>query len=391
MTIADRWLLPDGIEELLPEQARQAEYLRRKLIDLYQSWGYQFVIPPLLEFTESLLVGLSPDVNLQTFKVTDQLSGRTMGVRADITAQVARMDAHSLKQEGPSRLCYAGSVLHTRPKTIMASRSPIQIGAELYGDDSTASDIEIISLMLQTLVATGIDDITLDLGHVGIYRALVSELGLSDDDERELFAALQRKSEADITAVVNQLTSDQQQQGWLLGLSYLNGDVSVLEKARQVLANAPASVQAAIDELEQVASSITQRMPSVALYFDLSELRGFDYHTGLVFSALAPGHGQALANGGRYNHIGEAFGRARPATGFSTDLKSLLAYMPAADNADQCIYAPDDEDPALWQAVQELRDLGEQVVSGLPGQPVPLSCNRQLVKKEQQWQVEPLA
>jgi len=390
MTIADRWLLPDGIEELLPEQARQAEHLRRKLIDLYQSWGYQFVIPPLLEFTESLLVGLSSDVNLQTFKVTDQLSGRTMGICADITAQVARMDAHSLKQDGPSRLCYAGSVLHTRPKSIMASRSPIQVGAELYGDDSTASDIEIISLMLQTLVATGIEDITLDLGHVGIYRSLVSELGLDGDDERELFAALQRKSGADIEAVVKRLTGSAQQQDWLLGLSYLNGDMTVLDKAKGVLADAPNSVLAAIEELKQVANSIRLRMPSVSMYFDLSELRGFDYHTGLVFSALAPGHGQALANGGRYNHIGEAFGRARPATGFSTDLKSLLAYMPSNGDSDVCIYAPSDEDPSLWQVVQELRDLGEQVVSGLPEQPIPLSCNRQLVKSEGQWQVKPL-
>jgi ATP phosphoribosyltransferase regulatory subunit len=192
MTIADRWLLPDGVEELLPEQAQQVEFLRRKLLDLYQCWGYELVMPPLMEFTDSLLVGLGADVDMQTFKVVDQLSGRAMGIRADITPQVARIDAHSLNRRGPARLCYAGSVLHTKPKSLMASRSPIQIGAELYGDASLSSDIEVICLMLETLQTAGVVDITLDLGHVGIYRALIEQACLSGDAEQQLFDALQR-------------------------------------------------------------------------------------------------------------------------------------------------------------------------------------------------------
>ena len=232
MTIADRWLLPDGVEELLPEQAGQVESLRRKLLDLYQSWGYLLVIPPLIEYTESLLVGLGHDVDIQTFKVVDQLSGRMMGIRADITPQTARMDAHSLRGDGPSRLCYAGSVLHTKPKSLMASRSPIQIGAELYGDGSLSSDIEVISLMLETLTVSGIDQITLDLGHVGIYRALIEQSELTADAEEKLFSALQRKSSGDIESAIQEGISDSKLADMMRALSTLNGDRSILDKAK---------------------------------------------------------------------------------------------------------------------------------------------------------------
>lgn len=391
MTVADRWLLPDGVEELLPEQAEQVEALRRKLLDLFRSWGYELVMPSLLEFTESLLVGLGSDVDLHTFKVTDQLTGRTMGIRADITPQVARIDAHSLKREGPSRLCYAGSVLHTRPKTLMASRSPIQLGAELYGDDSLSSDIEVICLMLETLRSADINPLTLDLGHVGIYRALIAQAGLSAEDEADLFDALQRKAGADIEAVIAATINEPGIAKMMLALSQLNGDRSVLEEAKALLADAPAAVLDAIAQLEQVAESLAARMPEVDLYFDLSELRGYHYHTGLVFAALAPGYGQALANGGRYDHIGEVFGRARPATGFNCDLKALLKAMPPIETkVAQAIYAPADSDVALWQAVQALRAGGEQVINGLPNQQSKPGCNRQLVLENGQWQVLPL-
>ena len=391
MTVADRWLLPDGVEELLPEQAEQVEALRRKLLDLYRSWGYELVMPSLLEFTESLLVGLGSDVDLHTFKVTDQLTGRTMGIRADITPQVARIDAHSLKREGPSRLCYAGSVLHTRPKTLMASRSPIQLGAELYGDASLSSDIEVICLMLETLRSADINQLTLDLGHVGIYRALIEQTGLSPGDEADLFDALQRKAAADIEAIIAETINKPGIAKMMLALSQLNGDRSVLEAAKALLADAPAAVLNAIAELEQVADSLAARMPEVDLYFDLSELRGYHYHTGLVFAALAPGYGQALANGGRYDHIGEVFGRARPATGFNCDLKALLKAMPVGEaKATRAIYAPADSDVALWQAVQALRAEGEQVINGLPGQASKPGCNRQLILENGRWQVVPL-
>lgn len=396
MTIADRWLLPDGVEELLPEQAKQVEALRRKLLDLYHSWGYELVIPPLIEYTESLLVGLGSDIDIQTFKVVDQLSGRTMGIRADITPQTARIDAHSLNREGPTRLCYAGSVLHTKPKSLMASRSPIQIGAELYGDASLASDIEIICLMLETLKCTGVENITLDLGHVGIYRALVERAGLTGQAEKNLFDALQRKASTEIEAAIVTGIDDQALAQMMRELSQLNGDRSVLDKARELLAAASTDVADAIDALATVADQVTARMPEVKLYFDLSELRGYHYHTGLVFAALAPGHGQAVANGGRCDDIGRVFGRARPATGFNADLKALLGYMPQADASTQnkSIFAPDGSDLSaadsisLWQCVQQLRDSGERVVCGLPGQTEAADCNRQLGLQQGKWEIE---
>lgn len=392
MTTADRWLLPDGVEELLPGRAARAEQLRRRLLDLYDSWGYQLVMPPLLEFTDSLLVGLGSDVDLLTFKVTDQLTGRTLGIRADITPQVARIDAHSLHGEGPVRLCYAGSVLHTRPKSVLASRSPIQIGAELYGDGGLASDSEVVLLMLETLRVAGLDRITLDLGHVGIYRAVIACAGLSGDAEAQLFDALQRKATGEIVAAVTSV-ADAKVRQWLLALAELQGDVTTLTRARELLAGAPSPVFDAIDELQAVAALVQARMPQVALYFDLAELRGYHYHTGLVFAALVPGWGQAVANGGRYDHVGEVFGRARPATGFSTDLKSLIAL--AAEGADSneygAVLAPASDDVELWRVVQTLRADGERVINALPGQPAPVGCDRELVRSAEGWRVVALS
>jgi len=394
MATADRWLLPDGVEELLPPQAEQVEQLRRKLLDLYRSWGYELVIPPLIEFTDSLLVGLGSDIDLQTFKVVDQLSGRTMGIRADITPQAARIDAHSLRRQGPARLCYAGSVLHTKPKSLMASRSPIQLGAELYGDGGLASDVEIITLMLATLQASGVEKITLDLGHVGVYRALIDLAQPAPAQEQRLFDALQRKSAVDIEQAIAEGIDNGPVADMLRSLSQLNGDSSVLPRARSLLASAPAEVAIAIDRLEQVAERIQARMPQVDLYFDLSELRGFHYHTGLVFSALAPGCGQALANGGRYDDIGEVFGRARPATGFNTDLKALLGFLPAADSGVGSILVAvaaelsPEQDSELWQRVEQLRDRGERVVFALSEQQPSDEFERQLVLRAGQWLVE---
>ena len=391
MTTVDRWLLPEGVEELLPEQAERAETLRRRLLDLYRSWGYDLIMPPLIEFTDSLLIGLGSDVDLLTFKVTDQLSGRSMGIRADITPQVARIDAHSLHREGPVRLCYAGSVLHTRPKSLLASRSPIQIGVEFYGDAGLASDSEVVLLMLETLRVAGVEAITLDLGHVGIYRALVQVAALASEDEHDLFDALQRKAAGDIDAVLARAVSDARTRTWLAQLNRLQGGVDVLQRARAIFADAPADVHAAIDELAAVAQCVQARLPAVTLYFDLGELRGYHYHTGLVFAALAPGWGQALANGGRYDHIGEVFGRARPATGFSTDLKALIALGGQAPAPSSAILAPAVDDIALWQAIQALRARGERVVQALPGQPAPAECDRQLQQRDGAWQVAPRA
>ena len=309
-------MLPDGIEEVLPATAARVESLRRALLDMYRRWGYQLVIPPLVEFTESLLVGMGADIDLLTYRITDQLSGRSMGIRADITPQVARMDAHSLPTEGVNRLCYAGSVLHTRATALLASRSPIKIGAELYGEPDLAADIEIIRLMLETLRVAGIEDITLDLGHVGIYRRLLADSGLEGEAAQAVFDALQGKSPTDLEAALAGV-EDRGCRERFLELAGLHGDAGVLERASWAAEEVAA--------LKKVAASVAAHCPEVNIYCDLAELRGYHYHTGLVFAAYVPGHGRALANGGRYDDVGRVFGRARPATGFSADIKALLA------------------------------------------------------------------
>jgi ATP phosphoribosyltransferase regulatory subunit len=379
MTTVDRWLLPDGIEEVLPVPATKVEQLRRSLLDLYQSWGYQLVIPPLVEFTESLLIGLGADIDLLTFRITDQLSGRTMGIRADITPQVARIDAHSHAADGVSRYCYAGSVLHTRPTTLQASRTPIKLGAELYGDQSLRADIEIISLMLETLTLAGIEGVTLDLGHVGIYRSLLADCGLDAEQEQAVFDALQRKSLPDLETALADVDSELRRQ--ITGLASLHGDISVLDAGGY--ATEPLS------ELREVAEQINSRYPGVGIYFDLAELRGYHYHTGLVFAVYVDGYGQAVANGGRYDDVGAVFGRPRPATGFSTDLKALLELLSGslADDAPGAISAPGESDPALRQAIAALRAQGEVVISSLSGELDP-RCNRQLVQRDGEWTVE---
>jgi ATP phosphoribosyltransferase regulatory subunit len=385
MTSVDRWQLPDGVEEVLPAQARTVERLRRTLLDLYRSWGYQLVIPPLMEFTDSLLIGLGHDLDLLTFKLTDQLSGRTLGVRADITPQVARIDAHSLGEEGVTRLCYAGSTLHTRPKTLMASRSPIQLGAELYGEDSLAADVEIIGLMLATLEAAGLENASLDLGHVGVYEAVLNTLTLSDEQEQTVFDALQRKSVPDLQAALGEV--DDASRELVIALVDLHGDDAVLERARELFAGPVPSALDAIEAVEAVAADIRRQRPDLDIYYDLAELRGYHYHTGIVFAAYVQGHGQALANGGRYNDVGAVFGRARAATGFATDLKALMALV-AYDEAEQgAIAAPESDAPALLAKVNALRAAGEVVINSLSSG-MDSRCDRQLVEKGGEWQVE---
>ena len=386
MTSVDRWQLPDGIEEVLPVQAATAEQLRRRLLDLYRSWGYQLVIPPLMEFTESLLIGLGKDLDLLTFKLTDQLSGRAMGIRADITPQVARIDAHSLAEPGVTRLCYAGSTLHTRPKSLLASRSPIQLGAELYGDNSLAADVEIVRLMLATLEAAGLGDagITLDLGHVGVYQAVLASAGLSEEQEQTVFDALQLKSIPDLQLALDGV--DAASADMIIALVDLHGDESVLANARELFADRAPDALAAVDALQEVATDIRRQRAELDIYFDLAELRGYHYHTGIVFAAYVPGHGEALANGGRYDNVGEVFGRARPATGFASDLKALLALVPPVGDTRGAISMPDSDDPALAAIVNTLRASGEIVINCLSTEPDP-RCDRQLSEEDGQWQV----
>jgi len=341
-----------------------------------------------------LLTAAGQDLELRTFKVTDPLSGRLMGFRADITPQVARMDAHALHREGPSRLCYAGSVLHSRPRALSTSRSPIQIGAELYGAKDTAGDLEIISLMLGVLELAQIPDVHMDLGHVGIYRGLCEAAGLSGAAEEALFDALQRKAVDEVITLTQELSAPYGDM--LRSLVELCGGRQALEAARQRLAEAPPAVVSALEALCSLADTLAQRFPDVPLYFDLGELRGYHYHTGVVFAAFVPGSGQAIAQGGRYDNIGANFGRARPATGFSTDLKTLVMLGQAEMTEPLTgIWAPHGEDAQLWNAIRQLRSGGERVVQALPGQADSdareSGCDRQLTWQDGSWQVAPLA
>jgi ATP phosphoribosyltransferase regulatory subunit len=390
MSRTDRWLLPEGIEELLPVEASRLEALRRRLLDLYATWGYAQVMPPFIEYLESLLVGSGSDLDLETFKLTDQLTGRLMGVRADMTQQVARIDAHRLQHEAPTRLCYLGTVLRARPDGPGGSRSPLQVGAELYGHAGIESDAEVVALMIETLEACGIRDVHLDLGHVGIFRGLTAAAGLDELREAELFEMLQRKARAELEAAVAGVP--QEHASRLLALVDLNGGDEVLDAARERLAGATAEVDAALASLAGVAEVLRRERPELVLHFDLAELRGYRYHTGVVFAALVPGHGEAIARGGRYDDVGRFFGRARPATGFSTDLRTLLRLSDgqATAQVESGIFAPADADPALCAAIRELRERGERVVRALPGQvggAAEMDCDRELVRNDDGWEI----
>ena len=390
MKSQEAWLLPEGIEELLPEQAQQLEALRRALIDQMRSWGYQLVMPPFVDFLDSLLTGMGNDLALQTFTLTDQISGRQMGIRADMTPQIARMDAHQLKQDFPNRLCYLGTVLRTRSDDFAASRSPIQCGAELYGSSSINSDIEIIRLMLATLNKTGITDVYLDLAHVGIYRGLANQAGLDADREAQLFEVLQRKAIPELEAMLADWSLDKNVSDMLRALVDLNGDVDVIETAKQKLASADQSVLDALDNLAGIAQALQALTPETRLFVDLAELRGYHYHNGVMFSAYLAGQGQAIAWGGRYDNIGKDFGQARPATGFSTDLNCLLEMANTSTQTQMAIFAPSDNDVELLSAIAKLRDTGECVIVELPeqvGTAAELGCDRKLVMNNDCWEV----
>lgn len=393
MSEKDRWLLPEGIDEILPAEARRLEFMRRRLLDLFDLWGYELVMPPLVEYLESLLTGSGHDLDLQTFKLTDQLTGRLMGIRADMTPQAARIDAHYLKREAPVRLCYVGSVLRTRPDEFAGSRELLQLGAELYGHPGPESDIEILRLMLEALATVGLTDLHLDLGQVGVFRGLAKDAGLAPELETALFDALQRKARPEIETLLagGDLASAKKQA--LAALLDLNGAGDVLDRARVVLKSAPGEVALALANLQTVAEAVRRAYPKLPVYFDLAELRGYRYYTGVMFSVLAPGQGQAVAQGGRYDGIGKAFGRSRAATGFSADLRQLLKIAPAVDGSPGAILVPHGDDPGLQQAIARLRGAGERVVSSLPGSSVAaaeLGCDRALAKQGGAWVVEKL-
>lgn len=407
----DRWLLPDGIEDILPSRACRVENLRRRLLDLYHTWGYDLVVPPLAEFTESLLsasdadaasgCSLDSDLDLMTFKITDQLSGRMMGVRADITPQVARMDAHSLRRNSPTRLCYAGQVLYTRPRSALETRSPIQIGVELFGEACLDADREVIRLLVQSLTQAGVKNICLDLGHVDIYRSIEQSLDLNVSLKNELFDLIQQK-DASLSEWVGKHITDTTHADLLIALPKLCGDTSILPRAEEVLVGAPEASLKALADLQILVEKLQGDCPGIKIFLDLGELRAYHYHTGIVFAAYGEGSPAALGHGGRYDGVGEQFGRARPATGFGLDLGFLVDLMEGDAPDESGVYVPAmeaaQENPQilleLEQAIAELRASGQRVVCGFSGREVnyaEFSCNRVLKHRDGGFQLEPIS
>ena len=380
-----RWLLPEAIEDVLPRDAARIEALRRSLLDEFTAHGYQFVIPPLLEYVESLLAASGSDLDLRTFKLVDQLSGRSIGVRADITPQVARIDAHLLNRKGVARLCYSGSVLHTLPAGFNVTREPLQIGAEIYGHAGLEADIEAIRLLAAALRLSKLAASRIDLGHVAVFRALAKHSGLAAEAEEELFGALQGKDVPTVRELVSGLADPFRSA--LLALPELYGDRRVLERAAAVLPALP-EVRAALSDLRRLAEALAD----LPLSFDLADLRGYHYHSGVAYAAYCAASPAAVALGGRYDDFGRAYGRARPATGFSMDLRELARLSPnlAARGA---ILAPWPEDDALLAEAGRLRAQGESVVLALPGHQGSwreAGCDRILVRRDNNWIVESL-
>lgn len=387
MSIRESWLLPEGIDELMPKEAAQLEKMHRLLVDRMQSWGYQLVVPPLVEYLDSLLTGTAKTLDLQTFKLIDQLSGRLLGIRADMTPQVARIAAHRLRGESDIlRLCYIGSVLHTLPEGQATSRNPIQLGAEIYGHAGPESDMESMQLMVELLKISGLQcPLSLDIGHVGIYRGLADAAGLDEQQEQALFSALQRKASAEIDQLLSDFDLPDNQQDMLRALSELNGGSVVLEQAQKLLGDAPAAVKSALESLQSLAAMLAIRLPDLRVNFDLAELRGYHYHTGVVFAAYQPDSAQAIALGGRYDDIGEDFGYAQPATGFSLDLKKLVTQFPENGDSYDKISVVWADDSAQHDTVRSLREAGQIVIYDLPGQST--ACNKQLIQQNGHWQV----
>lgn len=379
-----RWLLPEGISDVLPQEAARLEELRRALLDLYRSFGYQLVVPPLVEYVESLQTGAGEDLDLRTFKLVDQMSGRLMGLRADTTPQVARIDAHILNRAGITRLCYAGSVLHARPLHALAVREPFQVGAELYGHAGREADGEVLALAVASLRTAGVDRVHLDLGHTGVLRALLAADRSAADAADEIVAALSARDHAALEQVT--LGCEGGARSGLLALLRLHGGAETIEAARRALAaplSATRAAAQALDDLEWLA----RQSGADHVSFDLSDLHGYRYHTGVTFAAYGAGSRAALLRGGRYDDIGRAFGRARPATGFSIDLRELTRMAGSAPIA--AILAPATADAALDVEIERLRRAGEVVVRQLDGSTAPEGYlfDRELRALDGRWQV----
>ncbi len=389
------WLLPEGITEALPEDALALESLRRKLLDLYARWGYQLVMPPLVEFIESLSVGTGSELDLQTFKLTDQESGRLMGIRADITPQVARIDAHQMRVDHPNRLCYAGAVLRTRGNHANGgSRSLVQIGAELFGHSGLDSDFEVISLAIETVQHCRVRNIVLDLGHVGVFSRVCQQLGFSTQDEHIFSDMLSRKSVPEIEQWIAQKAFNATDAAILRQLPELNGSVDILTDAKGLFSTMSSEIQETLTYLQKLCGQLQTHFPRLVIHLDLAELRGYSYHTGVVFQLYSQGVKREVIRGGRYDGIGKRFGNARPATGFSTNLH-LLSRL----NCDEepvrktdAIVAPTEYDSTLMKLINDLRSEGHRVIRQLEsGEYTGVSqiqCNKQIVRQDGAWVVK---
>ncbi len=390
-----RWLLPDGVQETLPPDAQTVELLRRKILQPYPLWGYDLVMPAMIEYMDSLLTGTAHSLDTKTFALVDQLSGKQMGVRSDMTPQVARIDAHLLADDRQkhriSRLCYCGTLLHAQGEGITSSRTPLQIGAEIFGNDTIAADVEVVCLMIETLHIAALDTISIDIGHVGIFRNLVLNTGLDSDQENRLFEMLQRKSIPELQHYLRQLPIDERLSTQIYQLALLNGDISILDDARKVYAGCATGLLRAIDHMQAVVEAVQTKFPDTLIHCDLSELRGYSYHTGLVYAAFLPGQGKEIARGGRYDDVGSVFGNARPATGFSADLINLYQLSPASNIIESGILAPDENDPELEKIIQTLRLDKQRVIVDLSdgaSKPEEQHCDRKLVRQADGWIVE---
>ena len=379
------WVLPDHIADVLPSEARHIEELRRELLDTARGFGYELVMPPLLEHLESLLTGTGEALDLQTFKLVDQLSGRMMGLRADTTPQVARIDAHLLNRQGVTRLCYCGPVLHTRPDRPHATREPLQFGAEIYGHAGLEADIEALQLALDCLAASRVSDLTVDMADARIVRSLLEGITLDAKALAALHAALAAKDAGTLTDLTRDFPAAARQ--GLLALPSLYGDVKVLAEAAQALPSRPA-LQQALEQLKFVAGQIRGARVS----FDLADMRGYAYYTGMRFAIYTPGASDALARGGRYDEVGAVFGRNRPAVGFSLDVQELVGVV-GKRPLKAAIRAPWGESASLRAAIASLRQSGETVVCILPGHDSELDefeCDRELVSSGSTWAVRAL-
>lgn len=383
----NRWLLPEDIADVLPAEARKVEILRRATLDLYQSYGYELVAPPILEFLDSLLTGTGSDLNLQTFKLVDQLSGRTLGLRADITPQVARIDAHLLNRAGVTRLCYAGSVAHARTPVGSSAREELQLGAEIYGCATWEADFEAISLLLKTLELAGLSKVYLDLSHADILMGILDGQDLEKESIECLYDILQSKDRPRLGQWSKRLPAKTIEA--LMALTELNGPCAqVIANAKKLLPK-HAAIDKALSDLSRLVDSSARLSKNLELSIDLSDLRGYQYHSGVMFAAYIDKLPQPIARGGRYDHVGQAFGRSRPATGFSLDLLTLANLSPIKVHK-LAIAAPWIDDAALNASITQLRNVGEVVIQVSTGgliESAEYECDRELVKQGNAWEV----